>query len=125
MQAQRWRMPCARTIRNPGTKFNVSKERKASQFRKNDVSLELAPVLGASQGMQLHARLNPLVDESGSVTIDAGKVERVETLALQVLISFLNTRVSAGRAVEWSAVSSEFRRATDLLGLSEALRLPS
>lgn len=105
--------------------MKVNKERKTQRSRRDDVTLELVPVLGAPQGIQLHARLNEVIDTSGMVTLDASKVERIESLALQVLLAFFSTRVAADQGVEWMAVSSEFRRASDLLGLSEILRLPA
>lgn len=105
----------------------MSKERKSaiSRSRKNGVAITLAAVLDALQGVELYAALGPLLDNPAPVTLDAGKVERVDTLALQVLLAFVMARCSAGQAVGWSQVSTEFRRATDLLGMSQPLGLVS
>jgi len=108
-----------------GSEISQNMERKTSRSHKRNVTLELKPVLGASQGIELHARLREVPEDSALVIIDAGKVERIETLALQVLLAFCGARVAAGRDVQWIGVSSEFRRATDLLGLSDVLRLPA
>lgn len=105
----------------------MSKDKKSagSPSRKRDAQVALAAVLDAPQGMELHAELTPLLETPASVLLNAGKVERVDTLALQVLLAFVMARRSAGQDVEWGQVSTEFRRATDLLGMSQSLGLAS
>ena len=105
----------------------MSKERKSTgtRSRKKESLVTLAAVLDAPQGVELHAALGPLLSDPAPVVLNAGKVERADTLALQVLLAFVVARRSAGHAVEWSETSAEFRRATDLLGLSQSLGLVS
>lgn len=105
----------------------MSKEKRSTgaKSRKHDDQIVLAAVLDAPQGMELHAALAPFLEATAPVLLNAGKVERVDSLALQVLLAFVMARRSAGQAVEWSQVSTEFRRATDLLGMSQSLGLAS
>lgn len=103
----------------------MSKERKPVASRKSNVAIELEPVLNAARGVQLHASLAAVVESTSNVRLDGSKVERVETLALQTILSFMNTRSASGRSTEWSAVSTELRRASHILGLTESLRIPA
>ena len=103
----------------------MTKARKSTgpRPRVNNAPVTLTAVLDAPQGMDLHVGLGPLLHDPATVVVNAGKVERIDTLALQVLLVFVMARRAAGHAVEWSDVSAEFRRATDLLGLSKHLGL--
>ena len=77
--------------------------------------------MAAALQNELAARL----DESGTVTIDGGSVERIDTATLQLLAAFVRELNEASRTVVWSACSPALRRASNILGLKNALRLPS
>lgn len=105
----------------------MSKEPKSAAplSHTKDVVVTLDSVLDATQGMNLHTALSQLLENPAPVSLNASQVERVDTLALQVLLAFVMARRSAGQVVGWTEVSTEFRRATDLLGMSQPLGLVS
>jgi anti-anti-sigma regulatory factor len=69
------------------------------------------------------AELAERLDESGTVRIDAGAVERIDTATLQLLAAFVRDLRVDARAVEWVACSTVLRRAARSLGLAGALDL--
>jgi ABC-type transporter Mla MlaB component len=62
---------------------------------------------------------------SGTLRLDAGAVEQVDTAGLQLLVSALATASARGMAFEWVGVSATLRDAAAFLGLTDALRLPA
>jgi ABC-type transporter Mla MlaB component len=73
----------------------------------------------------IHAELVAHLDESGTVKIDGGAVERIDTAILQLLAAYVRDVLADGRTVEWVACSSALRRAARALGLELALELPA
>lgn len=71
----------------------------------------------------LKKSLCALSAQEGSVTLDAGSVERIDTAALQLLAAFVRDRRLAGHAVEWRAVSAAMASAARVLGMSSMLGL--
>jgi anti-anti-sigma regulatory factor len=69
------------------------------------------------------AELAERLDESGTVQIDAGTVERIDTATLQLLAAFVRDLRADARVVEWVACSAALRRAAHSLGLAGALDL--
>src|ERR1700736_3214740 len=69
------------------------------------------------------AELAERLDESGTVQIDAGAVERIDTASLQLLAAFVRDLRADARVVEWVACSAVLRRAAHSLGLAGALDL--
>jgi anti-anti-sigma regulatory factor len=59
------------------------------------------------------------------VALNAAKVERVDTAALQLLVAFHRDAVAHGMHPTWAGVSDVFRDAVALLGLTNALELPA
>jgi phospholipid transport system transporter-binding protein len=72
---------------------------------------------------QLLAQLLLRIEHSAPVYIDAAKVERVDTAALQLLVAFLNDRKAQQRAVVWLECSDALMRAARSLDLTGALAL--
>ncbi len=73
--------------------------------------------------MALKKSLCALSAQAGTVMLDAGAVERIDTATLQLLAAFVRDRRLAGRAVEWHAVSAAMASAARVLGMSSMLSL--
>lgn len=58
------------------------------------------------------------------ITVDVGKVEKVDAAGLQALLAGRGLLVAEGKTVEWTGGSPKLDAAADLLGLREALGLP-
>ena len=76
---------------------------------------------GIASAPKLKATLLKRLGEGGSVKIDAGAVQRVDSAGLQVLAAFARDRRAAGRAVEWLSVPESLAQAASLLSLTDAL----
>ena len=62
---------------------------------------------------ELKASLLQLVDHEQTVLVDANAVERIDTAAMQVLVSFARERMAAARVTEWRGMKrSSFAHAT-------------
>ena len=72
---------------------------------------------------QLLGQLMLRLEHSAPVYIDAAKVERIDTAALQLLVAFLADRKARRRAVVWLECSEGLMRAAGALGLTGALAL--
>jgi ABC-type transporter Mla MlaB component len=73
----------------------------------------------------LKSGLAKLLDEAGTVTLDIGSVQRIDTAGLQVIATFVRERESLGGQVEWRGTSPSLLAAAKLLGLSSLLKLPT
>ncbi len=58
---------------------------------------------------------------TGDVELDARGIGRIDTTALQLLVSFVRDMSEAGRAVTWIGPSEEFTRSARTLGLTVTL----
>jgi len=72
----------------------------------------------------LKSGLAKLLDDTGTVTLDIGSVQRIDTAGLQVIATFIRERESRGRQVEWRGTAPALVAAARLLGLSSLLKLP-
>lgn len=57
------------------------------------------------------------------VLVDGGGVERIDTAGLQMLIAFARHHAARGKTLNWTAVSPELLRSSQLLGVTEPLHL--
>jgi len=57
------------------------------------------------------------------VLVDGGAVERIDTAGLQMLIAFAKAHAARGKTLQWTAVSPELLRSSQLLGVTEPLHL--
>ena len=73
----------------------------------------------------LKSGLAKLLDESDSVTLDTGAVQRIDTAGLQVIAAFVRERESQGRQVQWRGHAPAIETAARLLGLGALLKLPT
>jgi ABC-type transporter Mla MlaB component len=70
-----------------------------------------------AQSGDLKADLARVLDLPAAVTLDLSAVRRIDTAALQVLVSFIRERRAAGRGVECRGASDAFLATADVLGL--------
>lgn len=80
---------------------------------------------GLRDAAALKASLSQVLDNERTVSVDTGAVERIDTAALQVLVSFVRERVAQARATEWRGLNENFLEAVHLLGLGPHLHLPA
>lgn len=65
------------------------------------------------------------LDDGAAVTLDVGKVERIDTSTMQLLCAFVRDRVAQQRKVEWLGDSPILRDGACLLGVEALLCLPA
>jgi anti-anti-sigma regulatory factor len=66
-----------------------------------------------------------VLDEPGSVVIEAKSVERIDTAIIQVLCAFVRDRAARNLAVTWRGTPQPLLEAARLLGIGGLLALPS
>ena len=89
----------------------------------DDVVLRLPPQCTIREATQLLGQLMLRLEHSAPVYIDAAKVERIDTAALQLLVAFLSDRRARRRAVVWLECSEGLMRAAAALSLTADLAL--
>jgi ABC-type transporter Mla MlaB component len=87
--------------------------------------LRLGAQCTIAQASAVKARLARVLGHPGTVTLDAGSVERIDTACLQLLAAFVRDRRAADRPVAWSKASTELLSSARLLGLSAVLETQS
>ncbi len=85
--------------------------------------LRLPPQCTIRDAAQLLGQLMLRLEHSAPVYIDAARVERIDTAALQLLVAFLSERKARRRAVVWLECSEGMMRAAQALDLTAALAL--
>lgn len=91
----------------------------------DDAVLRLPSQCTIREASQLLGQLMLRLEHSAPVYIDAAKVERIDTAALQLLVAFLGERKARRLAVVWLECSDAMMRAAGALGLTAALALSS
>lgn len=86
----------------------------------------LAPVvldnqLGIKNIAELKEQLTVAYNADSTVVVDAGRVESIDTAALQLLIAFANSARKQSRTVEWKQPSGAFQEMADLVDLSQCM----
>lgn len=89
----------------------------------SDASIVLEGVVNIAKVEALHHEMESLVEQATPTVINAAEVSRVDTAALQLLASFINTMNSTGVSVSWGEVSEELIAAAMLAGLDQTLNL--
>ena len=73
-----------------------------------------------------HARLSELLESVESpVTIDASSIEEIDTAGMQLVLSLVNQLHSQSFDTQWQSPTDVLLQTADVLGMSEALALPS
>ncbi len=94
------------------------------QRRPSETQLVFEPVLDIVGARSLYSHLNNVLAEGKSVELDASRVERVDTAALQLLAAFCRATRDAGLTLRWRAASPALCEAATMLGLNEMLGRP-
>lgn len=79
-----------------------------------DLGIEACTALKETLAADLHAP---------QIKVDAGKVERVHTAGLQLLLAWWRAREAAGLDTGWTACSDTLRTAATTLGLGALIGL--
>jgi anti-anti-sigma regulatory factor len=90
---------------------------------RSDAVLRLPPQCTIRDAALLLEQLLMHIEQAAPVYIDAAQVERVDTAALQLLVSFVHDRKAERRAVVWLDCSEAMVRAARALGLARELAL--
>ena len=77
----------------------------------------------ASAG-SLYRRLSKCAAKQTDVNLYADKVETIDTISLQLLLSFIRQVNANGHQVDWKAPSSALLKTAALTGLQNELLLP-
>lgn len=86
-------------------------------------TVDLGEDLGIESSTELKNRLAPLLAVADPLTLDARRVARIHTAALQVLCAFVQHRRHAGLQTVFHGCTAAFTDAARLLGVSRALGL--
>lgn len=86
-------------------------------------TVDLGEDLGIESSTELKNRLAPLLAAADLLTLDASRVGRIHTAAMQVLCAFVQARRGAGLQTEFSGSTATFTDAARLLGVTQALGL--
>ncbi len=87
-------------------------------------TLVLATHCNVKDAAELKQSLCHHLDDTAPVSLDVGKVERVDTSTMQLLCAFVRDRAAQQRKVEWLGDSRVVREAARLLGVEASLCLP-
>jgi anti-anti-sigma regulatory factor len=90
-----------------------------------ETQLVFEPVLDIVGARSLYGSLNAVLAAAGTVELDASRVERVDTAALQLLAAFCLATRQAGLTLRWRAASPALCDAAALLGLHDVLGRPT
>jgi len=123
------------SLKKVSAKKTVTKRKKSSKvkqvetsedkvaLRNNEQCIVLKPITIINEIKLLHANLVKLSACDETVTIDASKVEMIDTAAIQLLVAFVSTMNSKKVAVEWEKPSEGFLERVSMLNLNEILCL--
>ena len=92
----------------PGAELRTGEDR---------ATLHLPELLGVADGPQLHTTCLEAVETGLPVTVDASKVQRIHSAALQCLIALAIHLREHGAGIEWTGGSAELNRQIETLGL--------
>lgn len=85
----------------------------------------LEPVLTINGINNLQSMLDEVLSKDiKSVVLKAKEIEKIDTAAMQLLLTFVRQAEAQSLAVEWAFPSHLLQEQAELLGLSEALNLP-
>ena len=90
-----------------------------------ETPLVFEPVLEIADARHLYSELNAALADAKALVLDASRVQRVDTAALQLLAAFARATHAAGLPLRWHAASAALCEAVALLGLNEALGRPA
>ncbi len=83
--------------------------------------LVLGAVVDISTARLFYERLNKALSHNKPLVLNAGRVERIDTAAMQVLAAFCRTARDRRLPLEWKAPSAGLQGAAEMLGLQTML----
>jgi len=86
--------------------------------------LDCGEVMDIAAVAELHTQLQMAREAKQPVVLDASRVERADTAALQMLIAFIQDANAQQQTVQWKAPSESLSVSAELLDLSSLLKLP-
>lgn len=87
----------------------------------NETQLVFASVLDIAGAQNLRSELDRALSGGTTLVLDGGRVERVDTAALQILAAFCRACQKTGKALSWKATSQPLNDVAALLGLNDVL----
>ena len=87
------------------------------------VTLEAS--LGIADTRRLHEQLGAALASTLPVTVDGGRLERLDAAVMQLLANFCRTVRAHGRPLTWQSTSPTLQQAAKLLGLESLLGMKS
>ncbi len=83
----------------------------------------LPAVVEIDDAIKLHKKMQKSAAREVDIDIDAGKVEAIDTVILQLLLSFVREIRGSGNRVNWLFPSEPLLKAAELIGLGIELGL--
>jgi ABC-type transporter Mla MlaB component len=99
-------------------------KRKRAAEPSSQPTIVLASNCSVKDAAELKQSLCAHLEESATVALNVGSVERVDTSTMQLLCAFVRDRAAQQLKVEWLGDSSVVRDAARLLGVEALLGLP-
>jgi ABC-type transporter Mla MlaB component len=99
--------------------------------KSDDLPLHQAPitaiscgkVLGISTVNELYCSLKQSLESGLVIELDASRVERIDTAALQLLCAFVRDSASSGRRIQWRRPTQALITSAKLLQIQDLLAL--
>lgn len=85
--------------------------------------IECADVMDITTAAELRTQLIATLESKQPMVLDASRVERIDTAALQALSAFVQDANSQQQTVQWKDPSEVLSRSAELLGLAGLLNL--
>lgn len=102
-------------------KKNANKAKKIEQKKPAENLVKLAPKLGISNIDDLVSQLLASLEKEDQIRVDIDAVEQVDTAAIQVLVGFSNSAVTAKRDIDWLGSSDVLVESSKILALGQYL----
>ncbi len=83
----------------------------------------LEAVFGVTDARLLYDKLGAALAGTFPIVMDAGRVERVDAAAMQILANFCRTARERGLALAWRNPSASLQQAARILGLRDLLEM--
>ena len=89
----------------------------------NDAVIDCGEMFDIRVVSEMKEKFLEALDSTGTVTIDACEVDRVDTAGLQIFCAFINDAKAKGVDVQWKDPSQSLKDAAQLTGLTQSLNL--
>ncbi len=91
--------------------------------KKQNCKFSLGDNLTITAAKKLHTRLSKCAEKNIDVTLNAEKISKLDTAALQLLSAFVKQITDDGNSVTWHKPSDSLVRVANLMGLKVQLGL--